>query len=296
MKRVYFIYIETGGSGFSVEDPNREPAFCSVHFEYGDFDREEGVLNDLYELVEVMRRLRGKNGCPWDHEQSHESLKPYLVEETYEVLEAIDSNDNEELREELGDLLLQIVFHAQIASEEGRFTIDDVARGIVGKLKRRHPHVFGNTEVSGPDEVLRNWERIKKDEGKHSVLDGVPAVLPALLKARRVQEKVGRVGFDWDEQNGAIEKIHEEIDELKGAVEEGKNERIEEEFGDILFSLVNLSRFLKIDAEESLRKTIGKFSKRFRYIEEQVKKRGDRPIEDYTLDELDSLWEEAKNG
>jgi len=246
--------------------------------------------------VYVMKILRGENGCPWDHQQTHESLKPYLIEETYEVIESIDRNDDEELREELGDLLLQIVFHAQIASEEERFTIDDVAAGIVKKLKRRHPHVFGETEVKDADEVLKNWEHIKKEEGKHSVLDGVPDTLPALLKARRVQEKVGRVGFDWEGLDGPLRKVQEEIEELKNAVDEGNKSRIDEEFGDILFSLVNLSRFLKIDAEESLRKTVGKFSKRFRYIEEQVKKRGDRPIDDYSLDELDSLWEEAKNG
>jgi len=259
-------------------------------------EAEETVLNNFYELVYVMKRLRSRNGCPWDHQQTHESLKPYLIEETYEVIESIDRNDDEELREELGDLLLQIVFHAQIAAEGGRFTIDDVAAGIVTKLKRRHPHVFGDIEVKDADEVLKNWEQIKKDEGKHSVLDGVPDVLPALLKARRVQEKVGRVGFDWEEHEGPLQKVQEEIEELKSAIHKGNTDHIEEEFGDILFSLVNLSRFLKIDAEESLRKTVGKFSRRFKYIEEQVKKRGDRPIEDYTLDELDSFWEEAKNG
>jgi len=259
-------------------------------------EEKETALNDFYELVDVMKRLRGQNGCPWDHQQTHESLKPYLIEETYEVIESIDRNNDEELKEELGDLLLQIVFHAQIAMEEGRFTIDDVAAGIVAKLKRRHPHVFGDTKVKDADEVLRNWEQIKKVEGKHSVLDGVPDVLPALLKARRVQEKVGRVGFDWEESEGPLRKVLEEIEELKNAIDEGNIDHIEEEFGDILFSLVNFSRFLKIDAEESLRKTVGKFSKRFRYIEEQVKNHGDRPIEDYSLDELDSLWEEAKNG
>ncbi len=259
-------------------------------------DAQETALNDFYELVDVMKRLRDKDGCPWDHQQTHESLKPYLIEEAYEVIDSIDGKDDEELREELGDLLLQIVFHAQIAAEEGRFTIDDVAAGIVAKLKRRHPHVFGDTEVKDADEVLKNWEKIKKDEGKHSVLDGIPDVLPALLKARRVQEKVGRVGFDWEESGGALQKVQEEIEELQSAVDGGNTDRMEEEFGDILFSLVNLSRFLKIDAEGSLRKTVGKVTKRFKYIEEQVKKRGDRPIGDYSLDELDSLWEEAKNG
>ncbi len=252
-------------------------------------------LGALYELVNVMARLRSKGGCPWDREQSHESLKPYIIEETYEVLDAIDRKDDDELREELGDLLLQIVFHAEIAAEEGRFTIDDVARTIVEKLKRRHPHVFGDVEVEDSGEVLKNWEAIKKEEGKVSVLDGVPDGLPALLKAQRVQEKVRRVGFDWESIGGTFDKVREEIAELEKAIGEGDGAGIEDEFGDILFSLVNVARFLDIDAEESLRQTAKKFSQRFRYIENRVTEIGDRPIEDYSLEELDSLWEEAKS-
>jgi len=252
-------------------------------------------LDKFYHLVDIMHKLRGKNGCPWDREQSHESLKPYLVEETYEVLDAIDKKDDEVLREELGDLLLQIVFHAQIAAEEGRFSIDDVADSIVTKLKRRHPHVFGEVEVKDSDEVLQNWEKIKKTEGKRSVLEGVPEGLPALLKARRVQEKVKRVGFDWEESDGPFEKVFEEIKELKAAVQQGDKKQMEEEFGDILFSLVNVSRFLRIDAEECLRSTIRKFIERFRYIETRVADNGEKPIEDYSLKELDILWEEAKD-
>jgi tetrapyrrole methylase family protein/MazG family protein len=252
-------------------------------------------LNDLYRLVEVMKRLRSEHGCPWDREQNHETLKPYLLEEAYEVLNAIDSKDDTHLMEELGDLLLQIVFHAQLAAEEGRFTIDDVARSIVNKLVRRHPHVFSDVKVKNAQEVLKNWEQIKKDEGKKSVLDGIPEHLPALLKARRVQEKAKRVGFDWDSVDGVVEKLVEEIKELIEAVGKGKVQDAEEEFGDILFSLVNISRFLGIDAEDSLRKTINKFMKRFYYIEEKVKKKGNKPLGDYTLKELDGLWEEAKN-
>jgi tetrapyrrole methylase family protein/MazG family protein len=252
-------------------------------------------LGALYELVNVMARLRSKDGCPWDREQSHESLKPYIIEETYEVLDAIDRKDDEELREELGDLLLQIVFHAQIAAEEGRFTIDDVARTIVEKLRRRHPHVFGDVEVEDSGEVLKNWEEIKKKEGKISVLDGVPEGLPALLKAQRIQEKVQRVGFDWQSIGGTFDKVREEIAELERAIDEGDSAGIEDEFGDILFSLVNVARFLDIDAEESLRQTAKKFSTRFRYIENRVAEIGERPIEDYSLEELDSLWEEAKS-
>jgi tetrapyrrole methylase family protein/MazG family protein len=243
----------------------------------------------------VMKKLRSDDGCPWDREQSHETLKPYIIEETYEVLDAIDREDDRELREELGDLLLQIVFHAQIASEQRRFTMDDVASSIVQKLKRRHPHVFGDVEVEDSRHVLRNWEAIKKEEGKASVLQGVPDSLPALLKAQRIQEKVGRVGFDWDDIRGAFDKMHEEIAELDKAVQEGEQRNIEDEFGDILFSLVNVARFLNIDAEESLRQTTRKFSKRFQYIEMRVAEEGERAIEDYSLEELDTLWEEAKS-
>jgi len=252
-------------------------------------------VNDLYELVEVMKRLRGENGCPWDIEQSHQSLKPYLLEETYEVLEAIDAGDDEKLKEELGDLLLQIVFHAQIASEQKRFTIDDVARSIVSKLRRRHPHVFGEVQVRDSDEVLENWERIKKGEGKRSVLEGVPEYLPALLKARRVQEKVRRVGFDWDSVDGPLNKVIEEIKELRNAIEKRNREEVEEEFGDILFSLVNVSRFLGIDAEEALRKSIRKFIHRFKSVEDRVSRRGKKPLESHSIEELDKLWEESKD-
>jgi len=251
-------------------------------------------LSAFDELVQVMEKLRSKDGCPWDREQSHESLKPYIIEETYEVLDAIDRKDDRELQEELGDLLLQIVFHAQIASEQSRFTMDDVAASIIEKLKRRHPHVFGNVEVKDSREVLRNWEEIKKQEGKDSVLDGVPDVLPALLKAQRIQEKVRRVGFDWEDFGGAFAKVHEEIDELDRAVKEGDQAGIEDEFGDILFSLVNVARFLDINAEESLRQTTRKVSRRFQYIEKRIAEKGERPIEEYSLEELDALWDEAK--
>ena len=251
-------------------------------------------MNSFDDLVEVMRLLRSDRGCPWDREQSHESLKPYMVEETYEVLDAIDRGDDGELLEELGDLLLQIVFHAQLAAEEGRFSMEDVARVIVQKLKRRHPHVFGEVQVDDSLQVLKNWEQIKRDEGKNSVLDGVPRGLPALLKARRVQDKVKRVGFDWDDPSGALEKVREELGEMETAIGKADREGIEEEFGDILFSLVNVSRFLDIDAEESLQQTVEKFSRRFRYIEARIASLGDRPIEDYSLEELDALWEESK--
>jgi len=252
-------------------------------------------VNELYRLVDVMKRLRSPGGCPWDREQTHESLKPYLLEEAYEVLSAIDMQDDEEIKEELGDLLLQIVFHAQLADEENRFSIDDVAESIVKKLIRRHPHVFSEVKVNGSEEVLRNWEKIKKDEGKKSALDGVPPTLPALLKARRVQEKAKRVGFDWDNAQGAFEKVAEEVNELRKAIAEGKKGTVAEELGDLLFSIVNVSRFLDVDAEDALRKTINKFMARFRFIEEKIEKNGKKSIENHTLGELDLLWEKAKH-
>jgi tetrapyrrole methylase family protein/MazG family protein len=252
-------------------------------------------VNELYRLVDVMKRLRSPGGCPWDREQTHESLKPYLLEEAYEVLSAIDMHDDEELKEELGDLLLQIVFHAQLADEENRFSIDDVAESIVKKLIRRHPHVFSEVKVNGSEEVLQNWEKIKKDEGKKSALDGVPPTLPALLKARRVQEKAKRVGFDWDNAEGAFEKVVEEVNELKKAIVEGKKGTVEEELGDVLFSIVNVSRFLDVDAEDALRKTIHKFMVRFQYIEKKIEKHGKKPLEHHSLGELDHLWEKAKH-
>ena len=252
-------------------------------------------MSDISALVDVMKRLRGQEGCPWDREQNHESLKPYLIEEAYEVLDAIDKNDDRALMEELGDLLLQVVFHAQIAAEENRFTIEDVAGTIVGKLKRRHPHVFGDLEVRDSEEVLRNWEEIKKGEGNESVLSGVPGGLPALLRARRVQEKAKRVGFDWDSIDGVMAKVIEEMRELKEASESGDRARVDEEFGDLLFSLVNFSRFLRVDAEDSLRKTIDKFSARFQAMERRAKEIGISSLESCTLEEMDRLWEEAKD-
>jgi len=241
-----------------------------------------------------MERLRAENGCPWDRKQTHESLKPYLIEETYEVISAIDSGNDDELKEELGDLLLQIVFHAQIAKEDGRFDIDDVAKTIVEKLIRRHPHVFGDLKVSGSDEVLQNWEKIKKEEGKESIFDGVPEGLPSLLKARRVQEKAKRVGFDWNNIEGTLDKVKEEFDELSEAIKFGKKEKISEEFGDLLFSLVNVSRFLDIDAEDSLRQTIEKFMKRFKSVEKIIKSKGGKDLKNYTINELDEIWEDVK--
>ena len=252
------------------------------------------------ELVEVMVRLRGEGGCPWDREQTHASLKPYLVEEVYEVLEALDRADDAELRRELGDVLLQVVFHAQIASEEGRFSIEEVCRAIVDKLIRRHPHIFGETQVEGAEQVVTNWERIKQAERQEedkpdSVLEGVPRQLPSLLRAQRIQHKAARVGFDWKELDGPLGKVEEEFGELRRACQGGTPQELEEEFGDLLFALVNTSRFLKIDAEEALRGAVDKFERRFRAVEAIFRARG-RQLQECTLEEMDEVWDQVKAG
>jgi len=249
------------------------------------------------ELVRLMAKLRSKNGCPWDREQTHKSLLPYLIEEAYEVVDTIEAGDDARLKEELGDLLLQIIFHAQIAEEGGRFDIQEVIDHLNGKLKTRHPHVFRKEKASSSEEVLRNWEHIKlsaQKEKNKSVLSGIPRHLPALLKAYRVQEKVSRVDFDWKNTQDVFSKIEEEINELKKvSVKKMKKSRVEDEMGDILFSWVNLARHLKINPEFALRRTIDKFVKRFNYIERQLKKRK-IPLKEAGLPLLDSLWEEAK--
>lgn len=246
---------------------------------------------------EVMARLRAQDGCPWDREQTHQTLKAYLVEEAYEVIDAIDRKDDQDLKEELGDLLLQIAFHAQIAEEEGRFDIEDVLATSIEKLKRRHPHVFGQLEVKDSRQVLVNWEKIKKAERrgatKESVLDGVPAHLPALLKARRVQEKVARVGFDWDNIEGMLAKVDEELAEFRRAYASQDGAKVEEELGDILFSLVNVARFVEACPEDALRGTIDKFTARFRHIESALDEQG-MDVKRATFEEMDALWEQAK--
>lgn len=250
---------------------------------------------DLSPIVEVMRRLRSPGGCPWDIAQTHESLRKHIIEEVYEVIEAIDEENAEHLCEELGDLLLQIVFHARMAEETGSFSMQDVVDGITEKLVRRHPHIFGDVSVSDAAEVLVNWEAIKKREKpeRTSVLDGIPKGLPALMTAEKLQKKAADVGFDWDDIAPVWEKCAEETAELKDAVSEGDKAHIEEELGDLLFAVVNLARFLKVNPELSLMATNKKFSRRFAYVEEARAKSG-KAWEDCTLAELDAFWEEAK--
>lgn len=245
------------------------------------------------ELVDIMSKLRAPDGCPWDREQTCKSIAPHTLEETYEVLAAIDQNDMAELKEELGDLLLQILFYSQIAKEEGSFSIDAVIEGIKAKLIHRHPHVFGGTKVDGPGQVLKQWEELKKAEGKKSVLGGVPKNLPALLQAFRLGEKTSRVGFDWPDAGGILDKIEEEARELHEALDGNNQDEIDHEYGDILFALANLGRFIKIDPEGALRRANKRFIKRFDCIEKEAQKSG-RELKSLTLKEWDELWEKAK--
>ncbi len=249
----------------------------------------------LYALMELASALRSKNGCPWDRAQTSDTLKPYLIEEAYEVFDAIENNDNDNLKEELGDLLYQIYAHAAIAEEEGRFNIDEIAEGIIKKMIFRHPHVFGNEKLNNKEEVIDKWEALKKKEKKEkeSILDGVPVHLPALLRAYRIQQKASRIGFDWEKIDDVKAKLDEEINEFKNALDENKSEKIFEELGDILFTLVNISRFININPEEALSKTTKKFVKRFRYIEKELRQAG-KNFTDMTLKELDEIWERAK--
>ena len=254
------------------------------------------LVENFKRLVEIIAALRGPDGCPWDKEQDHNSLKPYIVEEVHEVIGAIADRDDEKLAEELGDLLSQIVMHAQLGKERGAFDIETVAGKIADKLTTRHPHVFGNKKHLTSEEVLHNWERIKRQNAKkhdYSVLQGVPPSLPALLKAYRVQEKVGRYGFDWKTPDEVIEKLKEEIAEFENALKTSERTKQEEELGDLLFSLVNLGRHLQMQAEEALNTTVQKFIRRFQYIENRLRQKG-KKLHDSNIDEMDTLWEEAK--
>ena len=258
------------------------------------------MLKEKYsfeDLLNIMKLLRSENGCPWDREQNHETLKKYLIEETYEVLEAIDLKDKDKLCEELGDLLLQIVFHAQIASEQKEFTMDDVIAGVCRKMVLRHTHVFGEAKADTADDVVANWEEIKKKEkgmkSQTEVLKSVPSNLPALMRSYKVQQKAAQVGFDWDDIEDAFSKVLEEIDVLKHVFKSKDVERIKDELGDALFSIVNLSRFVKVQPELALTGTINKFIKRFEFIEKEAAKAG-KTLQEMSLAQMDELWNEAK--
>jgi tetrapyrrole methylase family protein/MazG family protein len=262
-------------------------------------------------LVAVQAKLRAPNGCPWDREQTHQSLRTYLIEEAYEVLEALESGNDAKFAEEMGDLLLQIVFHSQIASEEGRFTVSEVIREIHDKMIRRHPHVFGATHAKDSAEVLRNWEQIKAEERRSSkdkggsksgegdskevsLVDGVSRALPAMLEGFQLTRKASRIGFDWKDAGGVFDKLQEETEELKKARTEQDLLKTEEELGDLLFAAVNLSRFLKIDPEIALKKANAKFARRFRAMERLARKNG-REFKDLPREEMELFWEAAKN-
>jgi len=260
-------------------------------------------------LVAVQARLRAPKGCPWDREQTHQTLRTYLLEETYEVLEALDTENDAKFAEEMGDLLLQIVFHSQIASEEGRFTVADVIREIHDKMIRRHPHVFGETRAKDSKEVLRNWEQIKAEERRASkarresgegakeapsLLDGVSRALPATLEGFQLTRKASRIGFDWGNADGVIDKMREETAELQSVLRDKNPERAEEEMGDLLFAAVNLARFLQVDPEIALKKANAKFSRRFRAMEAKARESG-REFKDLPREEMEALWDAMKN-
>jgi MazG family protein len=250
------------------------------------------MVSPIDRLKQIVQRLRAPDGCPWDREQTHESLKPHLIEECYELIDAIDEEDDQGMQEELGDLLLQVVLHAQMASEEGRFDFDAIADCISEKLIRRHPHVFGDKKLATSDAVLKQWDAIKRREkaDRASALDGVPRGLPALAKAQKVQSKAARVGFDWANAKGAFEKVKEEINELE---QTRTSEELVEELGDLLFSVVNFTRKSKLDAEDLLQAATRKFSDRFRKMEALAESRG-LNFASLTLAEMDALWEQVK--
>ena len=251
-------------------------------------------FEDLVNIVKILRKE-----CPWDREQTHESIKDNLIEEAYEAVDTIDQNNFDELKKELGDLLLHVIFHSRMATETDDFTINDVIYSIQEKLIRRHPHVFGDTKVENEKEVAENWESLKMKEGRQSVLDGLPPHLPALIRAQRMQEKAGNVGFDWKKSDRGKEqlwdKLQEELDEFHEVYQhkDKKPRRVAEEYGDLLFSIVNAGRFLDLQAEDALRITNKKFQTRFQYIEEQVKESG-RSFSDVSLEEMEAYWQEAK--
>ena len=248
------------------------------------------------DLVKLMTRLRGPEGCPWDREQTLASLKPFIIEEAYEVIDAIDRDDRQALAEELGDFLLQAVFVAEIAREEGSFEIDDAITLLHDKLVRRHPHVFADTEARDAEQVLVNWEKLKNEERKaenKSVLDGVPQALPALLKASRLTEKAARVGFDWRRAEDVFSKIDEEVDELREAVAKGDAQNVHDELGDLLFAIANIARKLDVNAEEALQSANRKFTRRFTSMESAVRATG-RNLDQLSLEQMDALWDEAK--
>ncbi|MCI5889125.1 MAG: nucleoside triphosphate pyrophosphohydrolase [Brachyspira sp.] len=249
-------------------------------------------MEEFKELVEVIARLRAKDGCQWDREQTHSTLRPNMIEEAYEAVDAIDDNDLKHLQEELGDVLLQVLLHSQIASEEGAFSIEDVSRELKEKLIHRHPHVFGNVKVNSTDDILNNWDKLKAEEKTHrkSAMDGISKAQSALMSAQKISKRAVKTGFEWPNEKSLYDCIYSEFEEFKEAEAEGDREHMEEEYGDILFATVNLARWNKIDAEQALLKANKKFMKRFRKMEELATK----PLNDYSFEEYDALWKQSK--
>ena len=256
--------------------------------------KEKYDLNDFIRIIDV---LRGPGGCPWDIKQTHESLKLNAVEEAWEVVDAIDEGSAAHLREELGDLLMQVIFHASIEKEHGGFTLDDVADEAVKKLVHRHPHVFADVKADTPDEVLANWDAIKRaDRGQQSVasaMDGIPRGLPGLMRSEKIQNKAAKVGFDWPEVSGAMDKLREEVGELQEGIDAGDIENIKEELGDVLFSAVNVARFYKLDSEELIHSACAKFVRRFKYLEEHAAEKGMR-LEDMSLGQMEEIYQQGR--
>lgn len=245
----------------------------------------------LDELLMIQKRLLAPGGCPWDREQTHDTLIRYLIEEAYEVIEAIDEGDMNKLREELGDLLLQIVFHAALAEQRGDFDFSDITRAVSIKMINRHPHVFGSMPLKTSEDVLNNWETFKRGEGKKSLLEGIPRALPALMRAEKIQEKMSRVGYDWPDVGGAVDKLGEEVRELAQA---DNQDHIVEEMGDILFAMVNVARMKQVEVEQALQMANDKVIRRFNYIETRVAELGQK-LTDMSLEQMDAIWDEAKS-
>jgi tetrapyrrole methylase family protein/MazG family protein len=297
--RVYLIHApgdstRTEYRRVAIEKLHQMPCDAITYLLAPPCPRREQVYSGFEGLVAIVAALRAPDGCPWDREQTHESLKPHLLEETYEVLEAIDSHDPAALREELGDLLLQVLMHSQIASETGAFDIEQVVQHLIEKLISRHPHVFGEAHAETAEQVLQNWDKTKRaQKGRDSVLEGVPRAMPALARAQEISKRAARVGFEWDTIHGVLDKLHEEETELRQAIESGDRTRIESEIGDLLFTVVNIARHAQIDAEQALRSMVARFMRRFQWMEAEAV-RQNRPLESLSADEWEDLWQQAK--
>ena len=285
-----FSYLRKVTSGFAIETCFNQGGIMHTN-------NNKKYAEKFIKLLDIMDKLRGENGCPWDLEQDHKTLLPYIVEETYETVEAIEEENPNKIAEELGDVMLQIVFHSRLGKESGDFNVGDVLDSINNKMIRRHPHIFGDVKVNNSREVLQNWEEIKmKEKGttpRKSLLDGIPRELPALLKAKRLQERAAEVGFDWPEIDGVVDKIEEEIGELREALQTKEKEKITDEMGDLLFALVNIGRWMNINPEEALRRTNKKFIRRFKYIENYARE-NNLDLNEMDVWAMEEIWQESK--